>query len=427
MSSSSTPVITSKWERSAVSDAGDRTSLLVTIRSSSLPAQVSSPPLDVGFALDRSGSMSGAPIQLVKQAVRECALALRPDDRVALVTYDDRIDVLYPLQAVSPSTIVERRNALDGVDARGSTNLGDGWLTACRELAGHAPNPNGNAGLRIRRSILLTDGLANVGITSVDELVTHAHSLRQKDVSTSAMGVGHHFDESLLSSMAEAGGGDFAFVNRPSEIPAFFARELDRVQRIVLAGTVVTITLPKSVFGRLVSAFPEQRLHKTFDIAIGDIPANDEVSIVFDVTTPASVAGAMLGCSVTATWKDVETAKTVTVDITPEPLEVVPQGSHRLGHTDSAVSIETALQRAARQQREAMRLDREGRFQESRQFHRQARTVLDDAPDSPLIAERRAEARGLAEYSAASAFPEQIRKQSVHNVMRRGRGRDDRS
>ncbi|CAN5677079.1 hypothetical protein BH23CHL5_BH23CHL5_11860 [soil metagenome] len=232
MSTSSTPVITAKWERSAVADAGDRTSLLVTIRSSSLPAHISSPPLDVGFALDRSGSMSGAPIELVKQAVRDCAHALRPEDRVALVTYDDRIDVLYPLQPVSPSTIVDLRQVLDGVDARGSTNLGDGWLTACRELTTIAPNHNGHSGLRIRRSILLTDGLANVGITSVDELVTHAHSLRQRGVSTSAMGVGQHFDESLLSSMAEAGGGDFTFVNRPSEIPTFFAKELNRIQKL---------------------------------------------------------------------------------------------------------------------------------------------------------------------------------------------------
>ncbi|CAN5677088.1 hypothetical protein BH23CHL5_BH23CHL5_11870 [soil metagenome] len=190
---------------------------------------------------------------------------------------------------------------------------------------------------------------------------------------------------------------------------------------------MVSITLPKSVVGRLVSACPEQRLQKTFDITIGDIPSNDEVSIVFDVATPPSVRGAMLTCSVAATWTDIETAETVSVDITPEPLEVVAHGNSRLVDTDHAIAIETALQRAARQQREAMRLDRAGRFQESRQFHRQARTVLEGAPDSPVVVERRAEARDLADYSAAAAFPEDIRKQNVHNVMRRGRGRDDRS
>src|SRR5690606_16078104 len=96
------------------------------------------------------------------------------------------------------------------VEARGSTNLSGGWLTACQQLAAGARS---NGTVRVQRSLLPTDGLANEGITNPRELVTHATELRKRGIDTTTIGVGRHFDEMLLSGLAEAGGGAFEYID----------------------------------------------------------------------------------------------------------------------------------------------------------------------------------------------------------------------
>ena len=73
------------------------------------------------------------------------------------------------------ATADARRSALarlGEIDARGSTNLGEGWLRGCEQVA-RALSDEG-----VNRTLLLTDGLANVGMTDRDELARHAAELR---------------------------------------------------------------------------------------------------------------------------------------------------------------------------------------------------------------------------------------------------------
>ena len=89
------------------------------------------------------------------------------------------------------------------IDARGMTDLGGGWLRGCEMVASELLD------LGVNRTLLLTDGLANQGITTLEELEHHAAQLRKRGVSTSTFGVGDSFNEVLLQAMAQAGGGQF--------------------------------------------------------------------------------------------------------------------------------------------------------------------------------------------------------------------------
>ncbi|MCU0483065.1 MAG: VWA domain-containing protein [Chloroflexi bacterium] len=177
-------------------------------------------PLTVALVLDRSGSMSGPKIALAKQAVDRALSALDDSDRVAIVVYDDQVDVVAPLAPARREAKSLARERLAAIDARGTTNLAGGWLAGCEQVA------LGQAGERVARTLLLTDGLANVGITDPAELERHAGELRRRGVATSTFGVGADFDEALLQAMAGAGGGHFYYIERPAQIPDLIASEL---------------------------------------------------------------------------------------------------------------------------------------------------------------------------------------------------------
>ena len=166
---------------------------------------------------------------------------LRPEDRFSLVVYDDRIDVLV---ASTPASAEARRNAermLAKIDARGSTDLGGGWSTGCEQVAAHL-DPGA-----LGRALLLTDGLANQGITDHDELVRHAEELRSRHITTSTFGVGSDFDETLLQRMATAGGGNSYFIERNVQILDYLTSELGEALEVVARDACVEVILPAPV------------------------------------------------------------------------------------------------------------------------------------------------------------------------------------
>lgn len=425
MSESARPRFDVRWERGVADRSGDRLTLLIRIFAPVPGSFTSRSPIDVAFALDRSGSMSGEPIHLARQAVVAGATSLQARDRLAVVAYDHVSELVHPLQPATQPARQELQRALDGVEARGSTNLCDGWLTACRQLAiggdGHQP------GNRIQRTLLLTDGLANVGVTEIGDLVRHAHELRTRGIATTTLGFGDGFDEALLSSMAEAGGGNFQYIPTAADLPAFFARELGEMVATTMARLHLFITLPNGIHGRVVSQLPCHRSKKTLDLAVGEVTAGDELSVVLDIEFAKPLIDRAANLNISAEWFDPLTDSVQNVALPIEPLNLGSSADVARAATDQVVAEEGALQRAARDQREAMRLDREGRFAESRRMHYAAQTVLAAAPQTGTVSERLNEATRFARYSDTHAFGEDVRKQNVHDAMRRGRGhRDDR-
>jgi Ca-activated chloride channel family protein len=193
------------------------------------------PPVNVAFVLDRSGSMSGQKIALARQAVNRAVQGLDPRDRFAVVVYDDQIDVLVESTAASGEAKRMVLGRLATTDARGSTNLADGWLRGCAQVGIHLD------GETVGRCLLLTDGLANVGITDPVELEHHAQELRSRGVTTTTFGVGADFDEALLRQMSTAGGGNFYFLEHAAQIPDLLASELGEALDIVVRDAVLEI------------------------------------------------------------------------------------------------------------------------------------------------------------------------------------------
>ena len=143
---------------------GNEVNLAVRINAPHL-ASKERKPVAFAICLDRSGSMQG---EKFKQALKACTgivQNLRPDDLFALTTFDDSAEVVLPLQKVSNKNHLIK--VIGELHTRGCTNLSGGWSLARDELDKAEPGIP-------RRMLLLSDGIANVGVTDNESLLSYA-------------------------------------------------------------------------------------------------------------------------------------------------------------------------------------------------------------------------------------------------------------
>jgi Ca-activated chloride channel family protein len=319
------------------------------------------PPVNLGFVLDRSGSMGGSnKLGLAKQAALEAIHRLDAEDRFSVVTYDNQIDVVAGTTTASPEARRRAADELRHVEARGSTNLHGGWLTGCEQVA---------AGLGadgVNRVLLLTDGLANVGVTDHDELQRQCLQLRERGVTTSTFGVGTDFDERLLQGMADAGGGHFYFIGDVAQMRDHITSEVGETLEVVAREVVLELQLPAAVRIEALSPFRIEDRSGHVRVFLGDMVSGQVLSIVLRATFDYGDVGREIGVSVRVTDRDDAFA---TAHPAVEPVTVTWRyGDHAENDAqprDRDVDRVVARIFAERAKQEAVRLNREGRYDDA--------------------------------------------------------------
>jgi Ca-activated chloride channel family protein len=191
------------------------------------------PSLNLGFVIDRSGSMaSRGKIDYARQAVCYAIEQLLPSDRLSITIFDDKVHTLVANAPVADKASLIR--LVQQISPGGTTALHPGWVEGGIQVSQHL-----NADLN--RVILLSDGLANVGETNPDLIASDVHGLAQRGVSTSAIGLGDDYNEDLLEAMARSGDGNYAYISSPEQLPALFAQELQGLTATI--GNQVTLAL----------------------------------------------------------------------------------------------------------------------------------------------------------------------------------------
>lgn len=182
-------------------------------------------PVAFAICLDRSGSMNAErKFDFALKACEGVVQNLRPDDLFSLVTFDSEIEVIIPMGRVEDKDGM--CGIISGLYTRGMTNLSGGWGQAKNQLLKAEPG-------MLRRMLLLTDGMANEGITDHRELITLVgDGLRDHGVRTSCLGFGDHYAEDLLSDLATHSTGNFYDVDSKEKLPTVFAAELEGALRI---------------------------------------------------------------------------------------------------------------------------------------------------------------------------------------------------
>jgi Ca-activated chloride channel family protein len=266
---------------------GSRRYMLARITAPSAPARDSRIPVNIGIVLDRSGSMGDArKFDLARDAVEHALRMLQPADRFTLVVYDERVDVLMPSSRATPEATRRALDALDRIGPRGSTDLAAGWLAGCEQVAMYLGRE------RVSRCLLLSDGLANRGITDRQQLGMRAAEFRERGVVTSTFGVGADFDELLLRDMAHEGGGNSWFIEGASQIPGILTAELGEALEVTMRGTVMTVSLPPGCLARPINRFRYSTVGtRECAIVLGDLVSGQELDVVIEMRFPAVAVG----------------------------------------------------------------------------------------------------------------------------------------
>lgn len=195
------------------------------------------PPLSLALVVDTSGSMGSADkLTEVKAGLHRLANHLRPEDRVALVAYAQDAALVAPSQPFGEGAWFDR--AVASLQAQGGTNLHAGLMRGLREVSHHQVAGGSH------RVILLTDGIANIGETDPETILSDASAFTSEGIDLSTIGLGEDLNTDLLDRLARGGRGLFHFVTDVADLTKVFVDEVDMLLSPVARGASVRLELP---------------------------------------------------------------------------------------------------------------------------------------------------------------------------------------
>ena len=259
----------------------------LTLDTAPIPRADARPPVNLSIVLDRSGSMHGAPIQHAREAALEAVRRLGPDDIFSLVTYDSTVETLIPAGRLADRE--EAEQIIRNITPRGMTALFGGVSQGAAELRKHMEMEGAP---RVHRMILLSDGLANVGPSSPEELGRLGHSLAKEGISVTTVGLGTTYNEDLMTRLARQSDGNTYYVAHSRDLVRIFNEELGDVLSVAARGVFVRFECPPGV-RPVRSMGRDARIEgQTVEIRLNQLYGGQVRHLLLEVELPATPAQA---------------------------------------------------------------------------------------------------------------------------------------
>lgn len=304
-------------------------------------------PLNLSIVLDRSGSMAGEKMEAAKQAARELVQRLSPVDTVSVVAFDTTVETIAePGTGEAQQDLASR---IAKIFAGATTNLSGGWLKGREYVAAHRRDEVMN------RVLLMTDGLANVGVTDPARLRELCRSAARAGVTTTTIGFGEGFHEELLQAMADAGGGATYYIEEIDQAHGVFEEELEGLLSVCAQNLeVALVPTAGNEFVQVWHDYPSESNGDELKLSIGDLYAREPRLVLAEFLLKPAEEGREAEAVEVATF-------TVTADVfTPEgsvekqtvtlPVMLSPVEG---GYVNPEVRKELLHQEAARTRRQA--------------------------------------------------------------------------
>ena len=193
-------------------------------------------PLNLCLVLDRSGSMSGQPLEMVKEAAISIIEKLKPSDRLSIVAFDHRAKVIVPNQEVTDIKAIEQKIRL--MIADGGTAIDEGLRLGLKEVAAHNLHS-------VSRIFLLTDGENEHGDNK--RCLKLAELSAEYNITIDTLGFGQHWNQDVLEQISDSAQGTLTYIEQPERAVVEFERLLSRAQSVGLTNSSLTVELMPKV------------------------------------------------------------------------------------------------------------------------------------------------------------------------------------
>lgn len=263
------------------------------------------PPVSLAVVIDRSGSMTGEPIETAKAAARELIDELAPGDAFTIVSYSSGETVVSSIALATPEARAAAHDAIGEIMADGGTCISCGLSRGAAELA-HTPVVGG-----VRRLVVISDGQANEGVFDRGELAQLAEQTAARGISISAVGLGLDFDELTMQRLAAVGHGNYYFAERSSNLSAMFGDELGGLTETVASGVQLIVAPAPGISIDEAYGYPLERdpygREPRFTVPIADLRAGETRKVVLhaqvtrELGAPADEPLASIGL----TWRSI--------------------------------------------------------------------------------------------------------------------------
>jgi Ca-activated chloride channel family protein len=220
-------------------NGAQRAIVKVTLDAPPPPETRERPAVNLAIVLDRSGSMAGDKLTKAKEAAIEALRRLSPQDIFSLVVYDHNVRTIVPAQSAGNVEWIEGR--IRNIRSGGNTALFGGVSQGAAEVRKYIGSQY------VHRVILLSDGLANVGPSTPDDLGRLGTALIKENISVTTVGVGTDYNEDLMTRLAQNSDGNSYFVESSYDLPRIFASELGDVLSVVAKKVQLRIDCPEGV------------------------------------------------------------------------------------------------------------------------------------------------------------------------------------
>lgn len=323
-------------------------------------------PMNLALVIDRSGSMQGQKIVDARQAALSMVDRLRRGDRVSIVSYSDDVRVDLRSTVINERTRRAVKRAIRRISASGSTFLSGGLEAGIRETRRHLRGDQAN------RVLLISDGLANQGITKISALNRIARTATQDGIVTTTLGLGADYNEDLMTAVANHGGGNYYFVERSEDLASVLDQELDQMMATVAGGATLELSLDDGVTVEEVFGYAWNRDGNRTVIRLGDVFAGQRRAILVKLRLPRSLGSRTLG-DFTVLYDDMTSggdrgsaSARATVQVTSDRELVRRNRNDEVDARIGEIELATQMQHAAK-------MVEEGRYDEARGVLRKAK------------------------------------------------------
>ncbi|MBV8857251.1 MAG: VWA domain-containing protein [Acidobacteria bacterium] len=224
-----------RWGNDRVNAADPEAVLQIGFSTALVSDRQQLPPVNLALVIDKSGSMADAnKLTRVKEALLTLVNQLRETDTLSVVVFDSEAEVLRPARPLGDRE--EVRRLISQIEPGSSTNMHAGLMLGYQEALRHFNREGAN------RVVLLTDGIANQGVTDPERIARDSLSFNDRGVDLSTIGVGLDLNKDLLRQLAKSGRGLFHFVADAQDIDKVFLKEVQSLVAPVATEPNLTVT-----------------------------------------------------------------------------------------------------------------------------------------------------------------------------------------